>query len=66
MEMYSVTITLRPEKNDLGRGSREFTKKFNAKSKEQAEDFGKQYFIGFLKEGVEVITEATLLDSIKH
>jgi hypothetical protein len=61
MNKYNVQIILSPVETDLGRGSRRFDKEFDATSKEEAEDFGKQYFEGFLREGVEIITYATII-----
>lgn len=60
MNKYNVQVILRPVKTDLGRGSRKLNLEFDTQSKEEAEDFGKQYFEGFLRDGVEIITNATI------
>jgi len=58
---YNVQIILRPARMDSDRGSRRFDVEFDATSKEEAEVFGKQYFEGFLYDGVEIITNATII-----
>lgn len=60
MDKYDVQITLRPNKADSGRGSRRFNIIFDAESADQAEDFGRQYFEGFLRNGVELIANANI------
>lgn len=59
MEKYNIQITLSPDKLDSGRGSRRFEIEFDAESKEQAEEFARQYFDGFLCSGVKIIAVAT-------
>ena len=54
---FIVQITLRPRKDDYGRGSRVFYKEIGAANEEQAQDFAKQMLIGFLTDGVTVETE---------
>jgi len=54
---YTVTIMLRPRKDDWGRGSRYLTKEIEADNEEQAQDFAKQFFEGFLAQGVTVETK---------
>ena len=54
---FTVRITLRPRKNDYGRGSRVFCKEIEASDEEQAQDFARQMLLGFLADGVTVETE---------
>ena len=54
---FTVRITLRPRKNDYGRGIRVFYKEIEADNEEQAQDFARQMLIGFLADGVTVETE---------
>lgn len=54
---FMVRITLRPKKEDWGRGSRVFYKEIEAADEEQAQDFAKQMLYGFLADGVTVETE---------
>ncbi len=56
LRIFEVTIILRPRKDDWGRGSRYFPMKIEAESEEQALDFGKQMFEGFLAQGVTIET----------
>ena len=54
---FIVQITLRPRKDDYGRGIRVFYKEIEAADEEQAQDFAKQMLYGFLADGVTVETE---------
>lgn len=54
---YTVTIMLRPRKDDCGRGSRYLTKEIEADNEEQAQDLARQFFEGFLAQGVTVETK---------
>lgn len=57
---YKVQITLRPRKDDFGRGSRVLYDEIDAIDEEQALDFAKQRFEGFLADGVTIETKIRL------
>ena len=54
---FIVQITLRPRKDDYGRGIRVFYKEIGAANEEHAQDFARQMLVGFLTDGVTVETE---------
>lgn len=54
---FKVRITLRPRKDDYGRGIRIFYKEIGAANGEQAQDFARQMLEGFLVDGISIETE---------
>ena len=54
---FTVRITLRPRKDEYGRGIRVFYKEIGAANEKQAQDFARQMLMGFLTDGVTVETE---------